>query len=94
MNEVNRAAKFNDCSVLYLAEKLKAPLLSCDGALRKSATRRGIEVKGTLWIFDELIRAELLTPATPVAKLTHLLNEGSYFPADACEQRLKSGGKQ
>lgn len=94
MEEVNRAAKFNDCSVLYLAEKLGAPLLSGDGALRKSAMRRGLEVKGTLWIFDELIRARLLTPATAIAKLNHLLNEGSYFPADACAQRLASWSKQ
>jgi predicted nucleic acid-binding protein len=88
MEEVNRAAKFNDCSVLYLAEKLGAPLLSGDSALRKSATRRGLEVKGTLWVFDELISAGLLTSATAVAKLTHLLTEGSYFPAEACDERL------
>ena len=74
MEEVNRAARFNDCSVLYLAEKLNAPLLSGDGALRKSAIRRGLDVKGTLWVFDELIRAELVTPATAMAKLTHLPN--------------------
>ena len=88
VNEVNRAAKFNDCSVLYLAEKLGAPLLSGDGALRKSATRRGLEVKGTLWVFDQLIAAGLLASKTAAVKLRLLLSEGSFLPRTACDERL------
>lgn len=94
LNEVNRAAKFNDCSVLYLAEKLGSPLLSGDGALRKSATRRGIEVKGTLWIFDELVAAGLLTPKTAAVKLRLLLSEGSFLPRSACDERLERWAKE
>lgn len=89
MQEVNRAAKFNDCSVLYLAEKLNTALLTGDGALRKSATRRGIEVMGTLWVFDQLIDAGLLSQTTAAAKLLTLVEVGTYLPRQECEKRLK-----
>jgi predicted nucleic acid-binding protein len=39
---VGSRAKFNDCSVLYLAGKLRVPLLSGDGALRTAAEKREI----------------------------------------------------
>lgn len=88
MQEVNRAARFNDCTVLYLAEKLDTVLLTGDGALRKSANRRGVEVRGTLWIFDQLIEAGLLSKTTAAAKLVTLLEDGTYLPQRECDQRL------
>lgn len=89
MVEVSRAAKFNDCSVLYLAEKLNTVLLTGDGALRKSASRRGIEVRGTLWVFDQLIEAGLLSKTTAAAKLVTLLDDGTYLPQQECDLRLR-----
>ena len=86
--EVHRAAKFNDCSVLYLAEKLGVPLITGDGALRKSARRRHVEIRGVLWIFDELIEQQLLSPASAAAKLETLLDRGSFLPMDACTERV------
>lgn len=84
MSEVKQAAKFNDCSVLYLAEKLEAPLLTGDGALRQSAQKRGIKVMGTLWIFDQLIATDLLHPEVASTKLQHLLDAGRFLPLVEC----------
>jgi predicted nucleic acid-binding protein len=89
MQEVNRAAGFNDCSVLYLAEKLKAPLLSGDIALRRSAERRGVQVKGTLWVFDLLVARDLLEAAVAARKLRNLLQEDRRLPEDECQNRLE-----
>jgi len=89
MREANKAASFNDCSVLYLAEKLKAPLLSGDNALRKSAHRRGVEVKGTLWVFDQLVSRKLLKTPVAAQKLRHLLQEERRLPAQECQTRIE-----
>jgi len=88
MLEVSKAAGFNDCSVLYLAEKLKTPLLSGDNALRRAAENRGVEVKGTLWVFDELVSRKMLKPSVAAQKLRHLLLEDRRFPEEACQARL------
>ncbi len=58
--EVGSKAKFNDCSVLFLAVKLDAMLISGDKALRKAGADRGIEVHGTLWIFDQLVDSGIM----------------------------------
>ena len=51
--EVGSKAKFNDCSVLFLAVKLDAMLISGDKALRIAGKARQLEVHGTLWIMDQ-----------------------------------------
>jgi hypothetical protein len=88
MLEVNQAAGFNDCSVLFLAEKLKAPLLSGDGALRRSAAKRGVQVMGTLWIIDQLVDAGLLKPTVAAKKLRQLIQGNRRLPMDECKSRL------
>jgi predicted nucleic acid-binding protein len=85
---VRSRAKFNDCSVLYLAEKLAVPLLSGDGALRAAAEKRGVQVKGTLWIFDTLIERKLLSPTVAAEKLRLLLSQERFQPKTACDERL------
>jgi len=46
---------FNDAIALSIAKKRKWMLLSGDGALRKAAKIEGVECKGTIWIYDQLI---------------------------------------
>ncbi|MEY4569432.1 MAG: hypothetical protein RLZZ398_871 [Verrucomicrobiota bacterium] len=89
---VANKAKFNDCSVLYLAEKLKVALISGDGALRTAAQKRGVEVRGTLWIFDSLIERKLLAPAVAAEKLRQLLLQDRHLPKSACDERLTRWG--
>lgn len=87
--EVGSKARFNDCSVLFLARKLNARLLSCDKALRQAAQARQIEVHGTLWIMDQLVDRKVMAPAIAVAKLEHLLSLGRFLPKVECQARLK-----
>ncbi len=89
MLEVSKAAGFNDCSVLYLAEKMKVPLLSGDNALRRSAEKRGVEVKGTLWVFDQLVSRKLLKPSVAAQKLRHLLQDERRLPQEECQTRME-----
>lgn len=87
--EVRSKARFNDCSVLFLARKLGAMLLSCDKPLRTAARDRHIETHGTLWIMDQLVERGLIPTTVAAAKLDHLRALGRYLPAAECEARLQ-----
>ena len=87
--EIGSKAKFNDCSVLFLALKLDAMLLSGDKPLRKAGAERRIEVHGTLWIFDQLVGKRLLPAGIAAAKLVYLRTLDRFFPETECQVRLK-----
>lgn len=87
--EIGSKAKFNDCSVLFLALKLDAMLLSGDKALRKAGKEKRIEVHGTLWIFDQLVERRLLPAGIAAAKLQHFRSLDRFFPEAECQVRMK-----
>ncbi len=88
-HEIGSKAKFNDCSVLFLAVKLDAMLLSGDKPLRKAGNKRHIEVHGTLWIFDQLVERRLMPSGVAASKLEHLRSLDRFFPEAECMTRLK-----
>jgi hypothetical protein len=57
-----------------LAERLKAYLISGDNTLRKSTRMKGVEIKGTLWVFDLLIFRKMLLPQLAAQNLSQLLS--------------------
>ena len=60
---------FADSSILELAFRKNAVILSSDGSLRKIATRNNYIVRGTLWIIEELCLNEIITPNHAIEKL-------------------------
>lgn len=70
-----RGLSLPDKSVLTLAFRSGDKLLSGDGLVRKTAQNMGISVYGLLWLFDELVAAEVITPGTAVEKLVFLVEE-------------------
>ncbi|HSI82488.1 MAG TPA: hypothetical protein VK970_01820 [Candidatus Methylacidiphilales bacterium] len=83
-----RGPSFTDCTVLFLAVKHNAMLLSGDRALRKFAKIKHIEPHGTLWLFDLLIEKGILNAQDAVPRLQLLLNNSRYLPRQECETRL------
>ena len=55
-----KALSENDKTVLFIAEKIHAIILSSDKAVRNYANKKSIEYHGMLWIFDKLVEALLL----------------------------------
>ncbi|SEO84204.1 DUF3368 domain-containing protein [Aquisalimonas asiatica] len=49
-----------DCLALALAVRLECPLLTGDAALREVARQESVEVMGTLWLVEEMIRHRLI----------------------------------
>lgn len=57
----NRRLSAADASVLELAQRKAASVLSSDFSLRKETLARGLSVKGVLWILEELHTNEKIT---------------------------------
>lgn len=82
--------KVADRSVLKLAETRQAALLTGDGKLRRTAKELNVEVCGTLWIFDQLVKSELISHADAHAKLMRLREVNQRLPQKEIEKRLKA----
>ncbi len=69
----------NDKTVIYLAIKLNAKILSSDNLVRKQAGERAIECHGMLWILDQLILIDLIDISLATNKLRSLLSENQTY---------------
>ena len=78
-----------DCSVWFYSKKNNYTLITGDGLLRKTAVKDGVEVRGILFILDELIRLNFMNSQLAAAKLELLLQIGSRLPKNECEERIK-----
>ena len=68
-----RSLSDNDKTVLYLAKKLQAMVLSSDKTVRHFAKGQAIENHGMIWIFDELVAASFLSLPEAAEKLQKLI---------------------
>lgn len=78
-----------DVSCYFLSRERGWTLLTGDGALRKSGQQGQLEVRGVIWILDELERHALLSAHQLADALDSMLNAGARLPKDECRKRLK-----
>ncbi len=88
LKNVQDSLSLTDCSVWYYAKKLDAMLLTGDGKLRKSAEKDKVEVHGTLWIFDELIKQNEIAKSIAAQKLKELMELNPRLPQKICKERI------
>lgn len=74
-----RALSPTDRTVLYIAEKINATVLSSDKAVRNCAKNRCIQYHGMLWIFDQLIESGLIDGVTAIAKINQLFSTNFIY---------------
>ena len=81
-----------DLSVIYLAIREKAMVITGDRMLRTMADARHLEIHGTLWIMDQLVFASLLRPALAADRLESLMQrtgrERRYLPKNESQARI------
>ncbi len=94
-NEHNRLA-LNDCFALALAEDIdESILMSGDRALRRVADDAGIEVRGVLWIIDELANNQVVDLQKLYDVLVIFRDDGNvYLPEEEITKRLRRIGRQ
>ncbi|PVD50404.1 hypothetical protein DC498_20000 [Terrimonas sp.] len=68
-----------DKSVLHIANKLGACVLSSDKTVRNCAKNKDIEYHGMIWIFDRLVEANILTKKEAATKLKELVATNFIF---------------
>lgn len=83
-----------DKSILYLAKKLEASVLTGDNPLRKFCLKNELDVKGIIWLFDRFVELELVDCETAIAQMIFLLSFNPRLPSIDCEQRLKHWKEQ
>lgn len=77
-----------DVSCYFVARDRGWTLLTNDGALRKSGHQAKLDVRGVLWILDELELHQVLSPAELASALTSMLDAGARLPDGECTKRL------
>jgi predicted nucleic acid-binding protein len=75
----SKALSESDKSVLHLATKLNASLLSSDKKIRQTAKNNAIEYHGMFWIFDQLVNFKLITKQTAIVKLKKLVESNLIY---------------
>lgn len=78
-SEYPRSLSEMDKTVLHLALKLDAIILSSDKAVRNYGKLKKIEYHGLIWIFDELIKDKLITTQIAKQKLALLLHTNDIY---------------
>lgn len=75
-------------SLVLRKKKNQGILLTGDGKLRKQSSADGVEVRGILYIFDQLLISDLITFEYAIEKLNQLYLLNERLPIDAKKQRL------
>lgn len=68
-----------DKSVLHVANRLDACVLSSDKTVRNCAKNKDIEYHGMIWIFDKMVEAKLLSKKQAALKLEELVATNFIF---------------
>lgn len=77
-----------DVSCYFVASKHGCPLLTGDAQLRERAEKDGLEVRGALWLLDELVRYQVIESAHAATALRAMLDAGARLPPAACTHRF------
>lgn len=88
--ESSSGLSFEDCSVWYYSQKLSGTLLTGDGKLRKQVNKQGIvEVRGIIYIFDELVKHNLLDFSIVIEKIEQLYQLNNRLPKKEIDKKIE-----
>ena len=79
----------NDLFALELARECQCPLLTGDMALRKAADSEGVELRGTLWLVEQLVLQRVITVAVARGAYQKMRDAGSRLPWGEVDRQLK-----
>jgi predicted nucleic acid-binding protein len=89
LREQYKHPSVNDLFALVTAQSLNATLLTGDRNLRRAAELEEVTIHGTLWVLDEMVRLEIISPAQAIEALILMDEKGSRLPQEECDKRLK-----
>ncbi|XQU07981.1 DUF3368 domain-containing protein [Halomonas sp. LY9] len=83
-----RGPSTNDCFALALACQEQCPLLTGDQALRNAAVEEKLEVMGTLWLVEELVRQGVISVERAHQAYDAMKTAGRRLPWATAKARL------
>lgn len=83
------ALSFTDSSVLELAIRKSAVLLTSDGSLRKISISKQVTVRGLLWIIEELHSRDIITVESALEKLNDYSRVNVRAPMKEIQNLIK-----
>ncbi|MDH5784780.1 MAG: DUF3368 domain-containing protein [Chromatiales bacterium] len=83
----------NDLFALELARECECPLLTGDMALRRAAESEGVELRGTLWLVEQLVQQRIITLAVARDAYQKMRDAGSRLPWGEVDRQIKRLGK-
>jgi hypothetical protein len=90
LSQTYHALSSTDLASFILARDLPAILLSGDKHLKSLAEMNNIEVRGALWVLDQLTFHKVLNSDRAARALNQMLANNARLPKDECEKRLKA----
>lgn len=89
MTDLHNGLSFEDCSVWYFAEKMNGVLITGDGRLRTKAKASGIDVKGIIYIIEEIKMQNILNTKKCIEKMTALKVLNNRLPQTEITKRIE-----
>jgi hypothetical protein len=80
----------NDLLALALAWQEKCPLLTGDGRLRTAGQTEGIEVHGTLWLIEQMLKANAMTVKQAETGYAKMREAGRRLPWEDVDKQLRA----
>lgn len=85
LNDQYPGLSFADSSVLELAIRINAVIYSSDGALRKATIKKGLVVRGVLWVIQNLYEKGFLEKQVAMDKLKQYEEINNWAPKKEIE---------
>lgn len=90
LSEQHTGLSYEDCSTWYFAQKMDGILVTGDGKLRTKARASGVEVRGMIYIIEQIKDQGLLPIADCIEKLSLLKELNDRLPINEIENRIQT----
>lgn len=84
-----KRVSFNDLTTLVVAQSRGYILVTGDGNLRMMAQKEKVELRGTIWIIDELVDKDIISKESAVIACNKLINLGRRLPQNELLKRIR-----
>lgn len=86
---MNPGLSFADGSVIELAIRINATVLSSDKGLRNEAQRRSLKVRGVIWVIEELEKNGIIDVKTAIEVLNKYPQVNKRAPVSEIEKLIR-----
>lgn len=88
-----RIRSIADKTILWKALQLKATILTCDKKLRKEAEGHAIEVRGSIWVIEQLVENGIISGTRGISLLEELKMTNNRLPFDVINKLIRQWEK-